>query len=342
MKNSSFTHVQNAMNILLSLCLFSSCSQENLEHEENVVDFITADAVYNGTDCSSKCLFTGGYEYYVKGGTKNVNVGPNEKEMSYSAYNTEDSFVVNVTYEIVEGKSGAQATISVLVGDNERVFENVVSGTTVTHTVNLPEGWAGCDAMEYFVRQEALGDPVEFSGSYNLIPVCNTPIAIGQNRFGGIITYIFQEGDPGFIEGEVHGLVAATEDLGAYIPWSNSAHVITNASETALGTGMANTLEIVAVQGEGTYAARLCNDLVLNGYDDWFLPSSEESGTISTLNGDDNFRDYNNTGSHWTSSEVDGDRAIGVYLIMSFDYNQAIQPTPSKTTLLNVRAMRYF
>jgi len=43
-----------------------------------------------------------------------------------------------------------------------------------------------------------------------------------------------------------------------------------------LGTGQANTTAIVNVQGAGSYAAQLCNDLVLGGYSDWYLPSKDE------------------------------------------------------------------
>jgi len=45
---------------------------------------------------------------------------------------------------------------------------------------------------------------------------------------------------------------------------------------TGVGTGAANTAAIVAGCGESGIAARICNDLVLNGYSDWFLPSKDE------------------------------------------------------------------
>jgi hypothetical protein len=45
---------------------------------------------------------------------------------------------------------------------------------------------------------------------------------------------------------------------------------------TVIGTGNTNTNLIVAVQGNGNYAAKICYDLVLNGYSDWFLPSRDE------------------------------------------------------------------
>jgi hypothetical protein len=43
-----------------------------------------------------------------------------------------------------------------------------------------------------------------------------------------------------------------------------------------LGTGLANTNAIIALYGKENNAARLCYDLSLNGYTDWYLPSKDE------------------------------------------------------------------
>jgi hypothetical protein len=52
--------------------------------------------------------------------------------------------------------------------------------------------------------------------------------------------------------------------------------VVTGAKGSAIGTGQANTTAIVKAQGAGSYAAKLCDDLVLGGYNDWYLPSTDE------------------------------------------------------------------
>ena len=39
---------------------------------------------------------------------------------------------------------------------------------------------------------------------------------------------------------------------------------------------MQNTIQLVGLCSENGIAAKLCYDLVLNGYSDWFLPSSME------------------------------------------------------------------
>ena len=49
------------------------------------------------------------------------------------------------------------------------------------------------------------------------------------------------------------------------------------AAGTAIGTGLANTIAIINVQGNiGGYAAKLCRDYRGGGYTDWYLPSTDE------------------------------------------------------------------
>jgi len=104
----------------------------------------------------------------------------------------------------------------------------------------------------------------------------NVTIAIGDNYQGGKVAYISVSGDPGYVAGQIHGLIAAPGDQSTGIQWYNGSYTITGATATALGTGNDNTATIVASQGVGNYAAKLCSDLVLGSYSDWFLPSKDE------------------------------------------------------------------
>jgi len=91
---------------------------------------------------------------------------------------------------------------------------------------------------------------------------------VGQPYQGGIVAYIDETGK--------HGLIAAPEDQSPGIQWYNGSYIETGATAIAIGTGKSNTEKIIEEQSAGTYAAKLCDDLVLNGYSDWFLPSKDE------------------------------------------------------------------
>jgi hypothetical protein len=106
----------------------------------------------------------------------------------------------------------------------------------------------------------------------NSIPVSlqattTSAFAIGQSYGGGIIFWL-----DGTCE---HGLIAATSDQSTGAEWGCDGYQISGTS-TAIGTGQANTAAIVSGCSQAGTAARICYDLVLNGYNDWFLPSKDE------------------------------------------------------------------
>ncbi len=119
-------------------------------------------------------------------------------------------------------------------------------------------------------------------------------IQIGDNYQGGIIFYIDNTGE--------HGLIVAPTDQSTEIKWYNGSYKITGASGTSVGTGQNNTTAIVTSLGSGNYAASLCDQLELNGYDDWFLPSKEELKLLFKLNAPESLSDRD----YWSSTESGG------------------------------------
>jgi hypothetical protein len=78
-----------------------------------------------------------------------------------------------------------------------------------------------------------------------------------------------------------------------------------------VGTGATNTAAIVASCGEANTAARMADNLVLGGYDDWFLPSSDE---LALMYSNLYLQGLGGVGwGYWSSSQVVADRAF-------FDY----------------------
>jgi hypothetical protein len=167
------------------------------------------------------------------------------------------------------------------------------------------------------------------------VTVSATSLTVGTSYGGGIIAYIFASGDPGYVAGQTHGLIAAPSAQSTGIQWYNGSNIITGATGTAIGTGMSNTNYIVAAQGAGSYAAKICYDLVLGGYSDWYLPSRDELNKLyinrAAIGG---FSPYI---AHWSSSEADSTQAWLVF----FAFSGSIL-NPKNTAIPYVRATRSF
>jgi hypothetical protein len=90
---------------------------------------------------------------------------------------------------------------------------------------------------------------------------------IGLSFGGGIIFYLDGSGQ--------HGLIAATSDQATGVWWGCSGTLI-GCTATAIGTGQANTTAIINGCSNLVTAASICQEIVLSGYSDWFLPSKDE------------------------------------------------------------------
>jgi hypothetical protein len=175
--------------------------------------------------------------------------------------------------------------------------------------------------QNYYVRAYATNNAGTAYG--NQISFTTDDLAIGDYYAGGIVFYLNGSG----------GLVCAPEDQSSS-PWGCYGISIGGTS-TAIGTGASNTQLIVSGCSELGIAARICNDLELNNYVDWFLPSKNELTLMYTnlkYYGFGNFSEAH----YWSSSEIDSEWAYSVSFIEGNSSN-GYKPSP-----MHVRAVRDF
>ena len=135
-------------------------------------------------------------------------------------------------------------------------------------------------------------------------------------------------------------MISALSDQSTGAEWGCDSESIGGTS-TDFGTGAANTIKIVAECEDIGYAAKICSNLVLGGYSDWFLPSHDELKIMYEflkLQGYGNFANV----SYWSSSEGWGfwspTWAYG-YDFLNGTNTAVMSP---KSILLHVRAIRAF
>jgi hypothetical protein len=153
---------------------------------------------------------------------------------------------------------------------------------------------------------------------------------------GGLIFY-----DKGNDSGGWRYMEAAPMDMDEKVLWETRDLPDGSINESAVGKGKSNTQAIVAIMnsrgGGFNMAAWICDELSINGFDDWFLPSQDELhwmyGNLHRRNLGDFKHDW-----YWSSTKV---RNWGQACAENFsDGNQ--QNSQVNISKFFVRAIRQF
>jgi len=182
----------------------------------------------------------------------------------------------------------------------------------------------------YHVRAYAINsEGVGYGPDIAFTTVSSASLSIGDTYQGGIIFYL------NGTYPDQYGLVCAQNDQGASVPWYSQGYVYYGTTNTAIGSGQLNTSSLVSILGNGYYAAKVCDDLVLNNFDDWFLPSRDELELMYTNLKNNGFGNFSNS-SYWSSSECNYLNAYTQY------FSSGLQSCNNKFHSYSIRAVRNF
>jgi len=183
---------------------------------------------------------------------------------------------------------------------NSKTTDGTTSGTFTSSINGLTVGTI------YYVRAyatNAIGTSYGATQSFTTLGTFSVLPSIGSSYGGGIVAYIYQNGDPGYTSSNIPVLISSNSNQGVS-RWFNGSSITTGATSAALGSGFANTNTIIAVQGAvaSSYAAGIARAYTDGTYTDWYLPSQEELNKLyinrSAIGGFDGTMNY-----FWSSTE---------------------------------------
>ena len=177
----------------------------------------------------------------------------------------------------------------------------------------------------YYVRAYATnlagtsyGNQISFNSGY----------VMGSTFGGGLVFYN---------DGAAHGLVCASTDQSTGAEWGCYGTAI-GGTLTAINTGAANTNAIVLGCTTAGIAARLCYDLVLSTYTDWYLPSKDELNLMYVNLHTQSLGGFASK-YYWSSSEYAGNETGNAW---NQSFADGYQTSSNKYSTSYVRAVRAF
>ena len=237
---------------------------------------------------------------------------------------------------VVWGTSPGSSTYSSTSGAGIGAFSTNLTGLSAATT--------------YYVRAFATNSVSTVYGPEVNFTTTSPPVALGDVYGGGIVFYILQPSDAGYNANVQHGLIVSFANQSNGIRWNNGTNISVNTAGS-IGTGYANTVAIIAAQGNGSYAAKLASDYNGGGYTDWYLGSERE---MRKLSGSWDGQNYGSgmclacnflspvtpftamSNQYWTSTQADQSLAFRQTVGNPAQYYE------SKSDLKPVRAIRSF
>lgn len=150
---------------------------------------------------------------------------------------------------------------------------------------------------------------------------------IGEKYQGGIIFWLSPDG--------TWGLICAEEDTATNVFWASGSGGFQSTGGRAkeIGTGQTNTAVMLAQGKTKDHAVKYCDQLVVDGFSDFFMPAQNELLEIY-------FRRFEIGGfgnkMYWSSTESNYDHGVSV------NFSNGVADTWKKNNSFDVRAIRKF
>lgn len=165
----------------------------------------------------------------------------------------------------------------------------------------------------------------------------NEPLiyAVGDYAQGGVVFYVDASGQ--------HGKVVYMHQMG-FIRWSEVSSTYNYSRSWSPTNGAGNTSAIIQNPNHLISAASLCAEMAYGGYDDWYLPSTEELSDLYDVRTvvDQKLSEIGGeplgTNAYWSSLESNSNFEMA-YAWKFFDGTPALG---SKNGFSNTRAVRAF
>jgi len=181
---------------------------------------------------------------------------------NYSIYGS--SQLISVPYAFYAATADSAKSVTT---EKDPVFQNSVAKSI-----------SASDTTKWNAKQDRLTAGSGITISNNTISTAgtssNSAHYIGERFGGGVIFHLWRDST-----GSEHGLVVSITNQSDSYEWSNVIKEI-GSSAQSMWNGLANSNAIISQSGHVRSAAKLCLDLVNNGYSDWYLPSIYELKTL--------------------------------------------------------------